>query len=153
MIELRLPYPISANRYWATRVVTPRDGKPFVNTYVTPEAKEFKEAVGWIARAAGARQPMQGRIAIEFTLHPKLPQDWKTRMRRDPAGWPDTVQCMDLDNANKVLLDALKGIVFEDDSWVRQILAKRGEPRPDGELVVAVRPWVDETQPSLLEAL
>jgi crossover junction endodeoxyribonuclease RusA len=57
---------------------------------------------------------------------------------------------MDLDNANKVLLDALKGIVFEDDRWVRKITATRGEPRPDACLVVTVTSIATRvTQPAL----
>ena len=43
MITLTLPYPISANRYWASRVITPRGGRPMAVTYVTAEAKDFKE--------------------------------------------------------------------------------------------------------------
>jgi len=34
MIHLTLPYPISANRYWAVRVI-PRKPKPLAITYVT----------------------------------------------------------------------------------------------------------------------
>jgi crossover junction endodeoxyribonuclease RusA len=151
MILLKLPPPVSANRYWRTRVVTPRGAAPFVSTYVSTEAKEWKELVGWIAKAAGVRAPLQGRIGIEYTLHPKRPQDWAQRAKRDPNGWQDTVQCIDLDNAQKVLLDALKGIVFDDDKWVRQIIAKRGEPLEEGCLIVAVRQVIDVVQPSLLE--
>lgn len=154
MILLTLPYPPSANRYWRSRVIVPK-GKTardaFVSTYVSEEAKAFKETAQWSAVAAGVRQPMPGRIAIEYTLHPKLPQDWKARAKRDPNGWQDTVQCMDLDNAQKVLLDALKGVVFEDDRWVRQIIAKRGEPLTEACLLVAVRQVIEVVQPSLLE--
>jgi crossover junction endodeoxyribonuclease RusA len=108
-------------------------------TYVTPEAKQFKEQVGWVAKAAGVRTPLQGRIAIAYTLHPRLPQDWERRAKRDPMGWEDTVMCMDLDNANKVLLDSMKGVVFEDDKWVRTIFAQRGTPRAEACLVVHIK--------------
>lgn len=140
-VVLTLPYPISANRYWATRVITPKgQTRAQAMTYVTSEAKQFKESVAWLARAAGVREPIKGRVAIEYTLHPHRPLDWLKRMRKDPAGWEDTVMCMDLDNAQKVLLDALKGIVMEDDSWVRSIKATRGEPRQQAVLVVTVAP-------------
>jgi len=139
MIELTLPYPISANRYWKTRVMTVR-GKPMPHTYVSQEAKDFKEHVGWLARAAGVRAPLIGRVAISYTLHPHRPLDYLRRMKRDPAGWEDTVQCIDLDNAQKVLLDALKGVVMEDDRWVRSITAERGEPVDGGKLVVRISP-------------
>ncbi|MBF5006869.1 RusA family crossover junction endodeoxyribonuclease [Diaphorobacter caeni] len=137
MIELTLPYPISANRYWKHRVMNV-GGRMQATQYVSKEAKEFKEHVGWLARAAGVRAPLLGRVAIAYTLHPHRPQDYLRRMKRDPAGWEDTVQCIDLDNAQKVLLDALKGIVMEDDKWVRSITATRGEPVEGGKLVVRI---------------
>lgn len=151
VVSLQLPYPPSANRYWRTRVVTPKGGAPFVSTYVSSDAVAFKEQVGWLAKAAGVRSPIVGRIEIAYTLHPHLPQDWAKRARKDPDGWEDTVQCIDLDNANKVLLDALKGIVFEDDRWVRAITARRGEPLTGGAMQVKVRALpVVVAQPSLI---
>lgn len=139
MIVLTLPYPISANRYWATRIIKLRGStKPTAMTYVTPEAKAFKEHVAMIARSLGVHAPMLGRVAVAYTLHPHRPLDAHRREKRDPLGWEDTVQCIDLDNAQKVLLDALKGVVFEDDKWVREISAKRGEPVDGGKLVVTV---------------
>lgn len=151
LVELHLPYPPSANRYWRTRVITPASGVPIVSTYVSSDAKAFKETVGWLARKAGVRSPLPGRIEIAYALHPKLPQDWRTRARKDPIGWEDTVQCMDLDNAQKVLIDAMKGIVFEDDKWVRKITALRGEPRAEAGLVVFVGPMTVETDQAALE--
>lgn len=147
-IVLFLPYPISANRYWATRVLTPRgQTRAMAMTYVTAEAKHYKTQVQIAALQAGVRKPMTGRIAIEYVLHPKRPQDWATRARKDPYGWEDTVMCIDLDNANKVLLDALKGLVFEDDKWVRSIVASRGEPREQAGMVVQIRQLVQPAHP------
>lgn len=139
MITLTLPYPVSANRYWQTRVIKPKGGKFHqAMTYVSAEAKEFKELVHKLAMAAGVRAPITGRVAIAYTLHPHCPQDAHRRARRDPIGWEDTVQCMDLDNAQKVLLDSLKGVVIEDDKWVRKISAERGAPVEGGKLVVTI---------------
>lgn len=129
-ITLVLPYPISANRYWATRVITPKGGarRPMALTYVTPEAMAFKQQVGLLAKAAGVRSPITGRVRITLRLFPSRPQDWARRARKDPDGWDDTVQCLDLDNARKVVYDALKGVAIEDDKWVRQDAAERCEP-------------------------
>lgn len=138
-ITLTLPYPVSSNRYWATRVVK-MGGSPRAMTYVTPEAKAFKEKVQWLARQAGVRQPFQGRFSLLITLHPHCPQDAHRRMKRDPSGWENTVQCMDLDNAQKVTIDALKGVVIEDDKWAWEILSKRGIPVDGGKLVVTITP-------------
>lgn len=138
MIVVTLPYPISANRYWRTRVIKPKAGPAIVSTYVSPEAKAYKEQVGWILRAAGVRAPIEGRVAIAYTLYPHRPQDWQTRQRKLGAAWDDTVQCLDLDNAQKVLLDSLKGIAFEDDAWVRRIEAQRAEPDGEARIVVTI---------------
>lgn len=153
-VVLKLPYPVSSNRYWKTRVIKLKGSSaPTAMTYVSAEAKQFKDAVGWLAKAAGVRAPMVGRVAIDYTLHPKRPQDWSTRARKDPAGWEDTVMCMDLDNAQKVLIDALKDIVIQDDKWVRQITARRGEPLAEACLIVTVSlVSAHEVQGSLLEA-
>jgi crossover junction endodeoxyribonuclease RusA len=134
-ITLTLPYPVSANRYWRTYM--PKGFKAPVTT-LSAEAKAYKSEVGWLARAAGIRSPLLGRVAVAYTLYPNRPQDWQKRMRRDGASWDDTVQCIDLDNAQKVLMDALKGIVFEDDRWVRRITAERAEPDGEARLVVTV---------------
>lgn len=155
MITLTLPYPVSSNRYWATRVVK-MGGTPRAMTYVTKEAQAFKDQVGWLAKAAGVRAPITGRVAISYTLHPHCPQDAHRRMKRDPLNWDDTVQCIDLDNALKVLLDALKGVVMEDDKWVRRITAERGMPVDGGKLVVTIEAISTEPAPeqgSLLESL
>ena len=139
MITLTLPYPISANRYWQTRVIKV-GAQSRSTTYVTNEAKAFKEQVGWLAKAAGILKPILGRVAISYTLHPHCPQDAQRRMKRDPYTWDDTVQCIDLDNAQKVLFDALKGVAIEDDKWVRRITAERGMPVDGGKLVVTITP-------------
>lgn len=108
-------------------------------TYVSAEAKAYKQQVGWLAKAAGIRQPIAGRVAVSYTLYPKRPLDWAKRASKDPAAWDDGVLCIDLDNAQKVLFDALKGVVIEDDKWVRRIEAERAEP--DGEARLVVRIW------------
>lgn len=131
--SLVLPYPISANRYWASRTIKPRGGgKSFTTTYVTPEAKAYKAEVAELAKASGIRQPIPGRVRVDFVLYPNRPQDWKTRQRKMGAAWDDSVQCLDLDNTQKVVMDSLKDVVFLDDAWVREIHARRAEPDEQG---------------------
>lgn len=127
--SLVLPYPISANRYWASRTVKPRGGgKSFTTTYVTPEAKEYKAQVERIVMATGIAQPILGRVQVDLRLYPHRPQDWQARQRKFGVAWDDTVQCVDLDNARKVVYDALKGLVMQDDAWVRRETGERMEP-------------------------
>ncbi|MBN4999068.1 RusA family crossover junction endodeoxyribonuclease [Stenotrophomonas maltophilia] len=131
MIHLTLPYPISSNRYWATRVI-PKKPKPLAITYVTEDAKAYKAAVGHLAKAAGIRAPSTGRVGLYIKLFPHRPQDWAKRARKDPHTWDDTVQCIDLGNCEKVLSDALNGIAWVDDKQIRRTLLERMEPDEKG---------------------
>lgn len=137
-VILTLPYPISANRYWASRVAKIK-GVLMPLTYVTADAKGYKQAVACLAKAAGVRKPMPGRVSVDVKLYPMRPADWAKRAAKDPCCWDDTVRCIDLDNARKVLYDALKGVVFEDDRWIRRDSAERMEPDGDARVVVTVR--------------
>lgn len=133
MVKLVLPYPVSANRYWRSVVVQRRDGpqKPRAVTFVSEEAKAYKQECGWRAKAAGCK-PASGLIELRIALVPK------NRV------------CMDLDNALKVTIDALKGIVYGDDAQVFRIVAERRDPDPTGaRLEVEILPLV---LPMALEA-
>lgn len=137
-VTLVLPYPISANRYWATRTVAPKGKRAMAITYVTPEAKAFKDQVLLLARAAGVTAPITGRVQLDIRLYPHRPLDWQKRQRLAGAAWDDTVQCIDLGNAEKVLSDALKDVVMEDDKWIRRIVSERMEPDGQARVVVTV---------------
>lgn len=151
MIHLTLPYPISANRYWAVRVI-PKKPKPLALTYVTEEAKAYKKAVGMLALAAGIRVPSTGRVVLHIKLFPHRPQDWAKRARKDPHTWDDTVQCIDLGNCEKVLSDALNGIAWVDDKQIRRTLLERMEPDEKGaRLEVSIEYLA--AAPSLLDGL
>jgi crossover junction endodeoxyribonuclease RusA len=139
MITLTLPYPISANRYWATRVV-PKKPKALAITYVTPEAVEYKRQVGLIAKANGLRLPFDGRVALHVKLFPQRPQDWAKRAQRNPDGWDDDVRCIDLGNCEKVLSDALNGIAWVDDKQLRDIHLERCEPDGEARVEITITP-------------
>lgn len=147
-VRLILPPAVSSNRYW--RSFVPRGHKRAIVT-LSDEAKAYKAAVAQIARKAGVVSPIKGRVAVSYTLFPKRPQDYAKRMKADPLRWDDTVQCLDLDNALKVMLDSLKGIVFEDDKFVHELHGRRAEPDGEGRLEVVITPIVVESaQPSLI---
>jgi crossover junction endodeoxyribonuclease RusA len=129
VIRLELPYPISANRYWQPVRIKPKrgtDGKERITIVPTSEAKGFKRDIGWLAKSAGIRSPLTCSVALTFTLVPK------------------NGICMDLDNALKVSIDALKGIVYADDSQVRKITAERVAPNGKGGLIVEIDTYADE---------
>jgi len=149
-ITLTLPYPISANRYWATRTVPAKGArKAMALTYVTSEAKAFKAEVEQLARAAGVTAPITGRVQVDIKLFPHRPLDWQKRQRQLGAAWDDTVQCIDLDNARKVLYDSLKGVVMDDDKWVRREIGERMEPDAGAARVVVTVTAIPTVQPQM----
>lgn len=130
-IALTLPYPISANRYWRAVTIGGRNEKARQIMAPTKEAKAYKEQCGWIAVRAGIHTPLDWRFELEIDLYPGLPQDWAKRQRSDPY-WDDTVQCMDLGNCEKVLADALQGVVYTDDRWCWRQTKQRMVPDSKG---------------------
>jgi crossover junction endodeoxyribonuclease RusA len=132
-ITVTLPAPVSANVYWRTRVV-----KNMAMTYVSAEAKAFKAEVAKLLHAAGVTPPFPGRVAVSLVLYPHRPLDWAKRVKKLGAAWDDGVRSIDLDNSIKVTLDAMKGIAFQDDVWVRRIHAERAEPDGQARVVVTI---------------
>lgn len=135
MIELTLPYPISANRYW--RSFIPRGASRPVVT-LSEAALAYKAEVCLLIRLAGVMRPVEGRVKVEIELYPHRPQDWSNRSQKDPEAWDDAVMCLDLDNANKVLFDVIKGLAIEDDKWIREIHSRRMEPDGVGRVVLRI---------------
>lgn len=124
---IRLPYPISANRYWATRVVAPKGKRAMAMTYVTEEARMYRANVANIVRSNGITCT-GGRVHLAIDLYPHRPQDWAKRAAKNPSGWDDDVRCIDLGNCEKVLSDALNGIAWTDDKQLRKITLTRRTP-------------------------
>lgn len=147
---ITLPYPVSANAYWATRVIPAKDGKKAMAiTYVTKEAVDYKTAVGWLLRGAGVRQEIKGRVHVDIKLYARRPLDWQQRMRKYGAHWDNTVQRLDLDNARKVLNDALKNIAIEDDFWIWKDSGEVMEPDAAGARVVVTITALAVEQPQV----
>jgi len=119
-MELKLPYPVSANRYWKTRAV-----KNFAQTYLSKEAKDYRRQV---IRIAADFRVVQGDVSIGLVLAPRL-------TKKNEA----SKVLIDLDNSIKVTLDALIGVVYVDDKQVKRITAEYGQPEEGGALYVTVR--------------
>lgn len=111
-------------------------------TYVTKEAMEYRQQVAELAKAAGITEMFVGRVALDLKLYPHRPLDWATRIRKHGQNWDDTVQCIDLGNCEKVLSDALQGIVFPDDKWIWRQTKQRMEPDGDARVIVTITPIV-----------
>jgi crossover junction endodeoxyribonuclease RusA len=125
VITLMLPYPISANVYWRTTVVRGR-----VMTYVSPAAKLYKSDAGWLAKSLGVKV-LEGDVSVSYVLYPKLTAaDVASKVR------------VDLDNALKVLGDALNGVAWIDDKQIVDLHARIGAPVKDGAIAVTISQYI-----------
>lgn len=145
-----LPFPISANDYWGTRVIykwSPLKARKVAMpcVYKTTEATLYQNQVQTIYRAKGHTR-IKGKIDIEWWCYPKRPLDWYKRKEHDPENWEMTVRQPDIDNINKVLIDALKNVAFDDDIWVRHLTCSMMEPDDKGPRIV-VAMWPTEPKP------
>jgi crossover junction endodeoxyribonuclease RusA len=75
----------------------------FPTTYMTAEGKAIKEAYQWEAKSQWKDKPTKEPLCVAVRFY------FKTKRRRD------------LDNQNKLVLDALNGIVYEDDSQIDEL--------------------------------
>jgi crossover junction endodeoxyribonuclease RusA len=70
---------------------------------MTAEGKAIKEAYQWEAKSQWKDKPTTESLCLAVRFY------FKTKHRRD------------LDNQNKLVLDALSGIVYEDDSQIDEL--------------------------------
>jgi Holliday junction resolvase RusA-like endonuclease len=85
---------------------------PFPTLYMTAEGKALKEAYQWEAKSQWKGKPLEGDIDVSITFY------FGTERRAD------------LDNFNKLSLDALTGIAYEDDdSQIAKLHLKRAYDR------------------------
>lgn len=150
MKRLILPYPVSANRYW--RSFVPKGWTRAV-VHLSDEAKQYKKAVGWIAKAAGFREPTEKPIEIgAITLVPPA-----TRKRRDPKTKllveRKNSAALNLDNALKVTIDALNEIVYVDDEQIKRIRGpiEYAEPQGQGALIIDIEEFIPPPAPLFAE--
>lgn len=110
-MKITLPYPPTGNLYW----------RHWRNRVVrSPEATKYRQGVRLRALSQGLR-PTTEEVVLSVAMY---------RPRR----------MGDLDNSLKVLIDALRGVAFEDDSQVVEIHAIRFEDKANPRAEVTVEP-------------
>ncbi|MGE3703445.1 MAG: RusA family crossover junction endodeoxyribonuclease [Hyphomicrobiaceae bacterium] len=88
---------------------------------LTDEARALKEDYGWQAKSQWKHEPLTGDLLVEIRIY-----------------FP-TKQVRDWDNWHKLSMDALNGIVWEDDHFINEVhVSKRYDPKnPRIEISVA----------------
>jgi crossover junction endodeoxyribonuclease RusA len=104
--------PVSSNRYWRHT----KQGK----VYISAEALLWRKAVALSANLAGVQLLLGAvRLTIEYRH--------QHRKRR-----------LDVSNVIKILEDGLKGVAFEDDKQVTQLIATAIHDKDDPRVVVRI---------------
>ncbi len=91
---------------------------------MTDEGKAYKESVGWTAKDAMIRQKItkfdKPMVEIVFKWHDNQPHD--------------------IDNPLKLTIDALKGICFEDDRQITDLIVKKREGQESVLIIITENP-------------
>jgi crossover junction endodeoxyribonuclease RusA len=118
MIELRVSWPPSVNRYWRH----PSSGRLAGRHLVSAEGRVYRALVAQSAVIHAIHRPVTGRLSVELLAAPP------DRRKRD------------LDNILKSLLDALVHAgVMEDDSQIDHLSITRQPPAPPGSVAITIR--------------
>lgn len=105
--------------------VTTRFG--YAHAYTPAKTREFETLVGWAAKRAMCQRPpvASGRaLFVQITVSLVPPLSWSKKRRSEALGTfcskkPDT------DNVAKAILDAMNGIVYEDDAQVAGLVVQK----------------------------
>ena len=91
------------------------------------DPKEWEETVQWIAAQHRPPSPLRGPLAVAMTFY--LPRPKRSK-REYPSVRPD------IDNYCKAVMDALNGMIWQDDGQIVQLEASKryGEPRAEIEI-------------------
>jgi crossover junction endodeoxyribonuclease RusA len=127
-VTFRLPYPVSANRYWRS-FVHPHAG--YVVTTRSREAKDWIKGARQIMRDSGLPYPLRGPVDVHIVITAHAPQDAHRRAQKEHF-WEMGVRSIDADNAEKIALDALNGAAYTDDKQVRRLLTEYAQPGTGG---------------------
>ena len=111
MIKLTLPIVPSVNHCYRNVSINRR--------ILTPIGKAWQETAKYIAKAAAAKQ------GWKFSKKQKLVMEYWTY-------WPDN-RIRDVHNQEKLLLDTLEGVLYDNDKWVlpraMDFAVDKGNPR------------------------
>lgn len=92
----------------------------FPSTYMTPKGKELKESYQWQIKAQYRGKPKTTDIDLRVEL------------------FFGNERIHDIDNYNKILLDAFTGILWEDDSQIQSLLIIKNKDKLNPRIEIQV---------------
>lgn len=92
----------------------------YAHTYMIPEGKALKEQYQWEAKSQWKGPPLEGDVSVTITFY------FKTKRKRD------------LDNQNKLVLDALTNITYNDDAQIAELRLTRNYDKARPRIEIAL---------------
>lgn len=138
-VSFSVPGPVKGKGRPRSRVVTPRNGKPFASVYTDAQTRNYEAEVRFYAtRAMEGQLLFDGPVCVTFIakfLPPKSAS--KTKTADMLAGDIMPTKKPDADNIIKIA-DALNGVVFKDDAQiVEAFIRKKYSIEPGLEIIVS----------------
>jgi Holliday junction resolvase RusA-like endonuclease len=91
----------------------------FVTTYDPKKSKEYKDTVYSVAMQHRPPQPLLGALSVSIMCYRSIPKSFsKKKAEMAESGELLPVTKPDVDNYAKGIKDALKGVIWQDDSQV-----------------------------------
>lgn len=100
-------------------------GRTGRGVYMKPDVKEAKDAIGWEARNQYRGEPLTGALKLSIAIY------WPDKRRRD------------IDNGLKLIMDALTGILWNDDAQVYDLEVKKRLSNQDPRVELEVGPGLN----------
>lgn len=98
----------------------------FVRLYTDEKTRIYEELVGKCARAAmGAAEVLETPTAVRITAFYYMPISWSKKKRQLAMLGEIVPGKPDLDNISKSILDAIQGIVIDDDKNVIKLTVEK----------------------------
>lgn len=92
----------------------------FATMYMSKEGKDLKESYQWQLKSQYKKKPLTGEIDLRVELF------FGDERKRD------------IDNYNKILLDSMSGIIFEDDSQIQSMLIIKNKDKRNPRIEIQV---------------
>lgn len=84
-----------------------------------------QEMLRWQIKPHAPKVPLEGAIYLEMTFYMPIPKGSKIQMRMMANGTVLPIKRPDIDNLAYLLTNAMKGIMYEDDSQIVDLVLRK----------------------------
>ncbi len=125
--------------------------------FTKPRQKRYMAIIRRVARQAmERRRPWRFPLELSIIAYYRIPKSWSVKQRADPSN-VYMFNAPDIDNMLKIFMDALSGIVFNDDDLIVCLHAcqRRTNGRPHVEIEISQMgeskwPFIKPPQPTMV---